>query len=49
MKCDHCGAEMKAGAKVCPECGMKAKGSKSPREALSRAAASVKDKDMDGK
>ena len=45
MKCDHCGAEMKKGTKVCPECGMKVKSSR--RDAIAGAMAKVKDTDRD--
>lgn len=50
MKCEHCGAEMKKGTKVCPECGMNM-GQKSRRgaiaDAMARAKAKVKDTDND--
>ena len=47
MKCDHCGATMKAGTKVCPECGMKMGAKKSRRDAIAGAMAKVKDTDRD--
>lgn len=47
MKCDHCGAEMKPGTTVCPECGMKMAPAKARRGAISRAIKKVKDTDRD--
>jgi uncharacterized membrane protein YvbJ len=47
MKCDHCGADVKQGAKTCPECGMKMAPKKSRRDAIAGAMAKVKDTDHD--